>query len=140
MLTIHDPAEQRPMVTAAPVEVKRDDFGTHLSLGGEVIAWYAMNNPLDDGYSPIFFDYAYNKLGTFFLGAAQLLWGALGYQTYILDARYISDEAREPWEEIDDAELSAYTFHRIKQVRQLSGNFGVFKKKVRNARRRRNLY
>lgn len=140
LLTIHDPVDSRPVVTAALVEVKRDDFGTHLSLGGEVIAWYAINDPLGNEYSPIFFDYAYNKLGTFFLGAAQLLWGALGYQTYIIDTRYISDKEREPWEEIDDAELSAYTFHRIKQVRQLSGNFGVFKKKVRNARRRRNLY
>lgn len=140
LLTTHDPVNSRPVVTAALVEVKRDDFGTHLSLCGEVIAWYATNDPLGDEYSPIFFDYEYRKLGTFFLGAAQLLWGALGYQTYILDARYISDEAREPWEEIDDAELSAYTFHQVKQVKQLSGNFGVFKKKIRNARRRRNLY
>jgi hypothetical protein len=127
-------------VTAATVKIKRDDFGTHLSLGGEVIAWYATNDPLGDECSPIFFEYAYSKLGTFFLGAAQLLWGAIGFETFIVDSRYIYDDESAPWEAPDNAELSSYVFHQIKQVKQLSGNFGVFKKKVRNARRRRNLY
>lgn len=140
LLTTHDPVDSSPVVTAALVEVKRDDFGTHLSLSGEVIAWYATNDPLGDGYSPIFFDYEYSKLGTFFLGAAQLLWGAIGYETFIVDSRYIRDDESAPWETSDNAELSSYVFHRLKQVKQLSGNFGVFKKKIRNARRRRNLY
>lgn len=128
-------------VTAATVEVKRDDFGTHLLLAGEEIAWYAVNDPLEYEDSPIFFDYAYSKLGTFFLGAAQLLWDAIGYKTFIIDSRYICDNESEPWEEaLDDTELSFYVFHSVKQLRQLSGNFGVFKKKIRNARRRRNIY
>lgn len=140
LLTVHDPVNHRPAVTAAPIEVIRNDFGTHLLLAGEAIAWHARNNPLEGECSPIFFDYIYRKLGTFFLGAAQLLWAALGFETFIIDSRYIHDDESAPWEEPDDAALSHCVFHRVKQVKQLSGNFGVFKKKVRNARRRRNLY
>ena len=141
LLTIHDGDQINSMtITAATVKVERDDFGTHLWLNNEVIAWYATNDPLGDEHSPIFFDYTYSKLGTFFLGAAQLLWGAIGYETFIVDSRYIHDDESAPWEAPDNDELSSYVFHQIKQVKQLSGNFGVFKKKVRNARRRRNLY
>lgn len=136
LLTI--PGED-PSVTAVTVEVRRDQHTVQLVLDNEVIAYHAMNNPLEDELSPIFFDYEYNKLGTFFLGAAQLLWGAIGYETFIVDSRYIRDEESTPWE-LDNAELSSCIFHRVKQMKQLSGNFGVFKKKVRNARRRRNLY
>lgn len=130
-------------VTAATVEIRRDNHTntTQLLLCNEVIAWYTSTSIyVDDKYHPIFFVYDYAKLGRFFLGAAQVLWNALGYPVCIESERYIWDDETTPWETANDAELQDYQHNRIKQFGQLSGNFGVFKKKVRNARRRRNLY
>lgn len=135
-------------VTGATVEICRDDYTVQLRLANEVIAWYTsaylevddnFNLVMDDKHHPIFFVYDYDKLGRLFLGAAQLLWNALGYPVYIENERYILDDETAPWETINDAELRDYVHNRIKQFGQLSGNFGVFKKKVRNARRRRSL-
>lgn len=130
-------------VTAATVEIRRDNHThtTQLLLCNEVIAWYTSASIyVDDKYHPIFFVYDYAKLGRFFLGAAQVLWNALGYPVCIESERYIWDDETSPWETESDAELRDYIHNRIKQFGQLSGNFGMFKKKVRNARRRRNLY
>lgn len=136
-------------LTAATVEICRDNHTVQLRLGHEVIAWYTsaclevddeFHLVLDDEYHPIFFTYEYAKLGRFFLGAAQLLWNALGYQVCIDRERYILDDETTPWETANDEELREYIHSRIKQFGQLSGDFGLFKKKIRNARRRRNLY
>ena len=128
-------------VTGATVEICRDNHTVQLRLGNEVIAWYTSASPVvDDEYHPIFFVYDYEKLGRLFLGAAQLLWNALGYPVCIESERYIWDDETPPWETESDAELRDYVHNRIKQFGQLSGNFGLFKKKIRNARRRRNLY
>lgn len=128
-------------VTAATVEICRYNHEVQLRLDNEVIAWYTSASPVvDDKYHPIFFTYDYGKLGRFFLGAAQLLWNALGYQVCIESERYIWDDETTPWETANDEELRNYIHNRIKQFGQLSGDFGLFKKKVRNARRRRNIY
>lgn len=128
-------------VTAATVEIRRDNLTVQLLLSNEIIAWYTSTSIMvEDKYHPIFFVYNYDKLGRLFLGAAQLLWNALGYQVCIENERYIWDDETAPWETANDAELRDYQHNRIKQFGQLSGNFGLFKKKIRNARRRRNLY
>jgi hypothetical protein len=127
-------------ITGATVEIRRDNHSVHLLLGNEVIAWYTSTSPVvDDKYHPIFFVYDYGKLGRFFLGAAQVLWNALGYPVCIESERYIWDDETTPWETADDAELRDYVHNRIKQFGQLSGNSGWLKPKIRNARRRRNL-
>ena len=142
ILTIPDENQVNSMsVTAATVVIRRDNHTVQLLLGNEVIAWYiSASVVVEDKYHPIFFVYDYGKLGRFFLGAAQVLWNALGYPVCIESERYIWDDETMPWETESDAELRDYVHNRIKQFGQLSGNFGVFKKKVRNARRRRNLY
>lgn len=142
LLTIPDENQRGGMnVTGATVEIYRDNHMVQLRLGNEVIAWYTSASPvIDDKYHPIFFVYDYEKLGRFFLGAAQLLWNALGYPVCIESERYIWDDETTPWEMESDEELRNYAHNRIKQFGQLSGNFGVFKKRIRNARRRRNLY
>lgn len=141
LLTIPDENQTNSMnITAATVVIRRDNHTVQLLLSNEVIAWYTSSTVLDDNYHPIFFVYDYDKLGRFFLGAAQVLWNALGYPVCIESERYIWDDETTPWETANDAELRDYVHNRIKQFGQLSGNFGVFKKKVRNARRRRNLY
>lgn len=128
-------------VTGATVEIRRDNITVQLLLDNEVIAWYTSSSlVIDDKYHPIFFVYNYAKLGRLFLGAAQVLWNALGYPVCIGRERYIWDDETRPWEMENDAELRDYVHNGIKQFGQLSGNFGVFKKKIRNARRRRNLY
>lgn len=140
MLTIPDENQVNNLsITAAKVEVRRDNHTVHLILDNEVIAWYTSVSKIDDKYHPIFFEYDYSKLGRFFLGAAQILWNALGYPVCIESERYIWDDETTPWEIADDAELRDYVHKRIKQFGQLSGNSGVLKPKVRNARRRRNL-
>lgn len=129
-----------PSVTAATVKIWRDNHTVQLLLSDEVIAWHTSTSAVvDDKYRPIFFVYDYNKLGRFFLGAAQVLWNALGYQVCIESERYIWDDETTPWEMVNDAELRDYQHNRIKQFGQLSGNSGWLKPKIRNARRRRNL-
>ena len=126
-------------VTAATVVIRRDNHTVQLLLCNEVIAWYTSTSiVVDDKYHPIFFVYDYAKLGRFFLGAAQVLWNALGYPVCIESERYIWDDETTPWEMVNDAELRDYQHNRIKQLGQLFGNSGVLKPKVRNARRRRN--
>ena len=139
LLTIHDENQvNSTSVTAATVKIRRDNHTVHLLLDNEVIAWYTSTSIyVDDKYHPIFFVYDYGKLGRFFLGAAQVLWNALGYPVCIESERYIWDDETTPWETADDAELRDYVHNRIKQFGQLSGNFGQLKSKVRNARRRR---
>lgn len=128
-------------VTGATVEIRRDNLTVQLLLSNEIIAWYTSTSIMvEDKYHPIFFVYDYDKLGRLFLRATQLLWNALGYQVCIESERYIWDDETAPWETANDEELRDYTHNRIKQFGQLSGDFGLFKKKVRNARRRRNLY
>ena len=141
LLTIHDENRVNSMsVTAATVKIRRDNHTVQLLLSDEVIAWYtAASSRVDDEYHPIFFVYDYAKLGRFFLGAAQVLWNALGYQVCIERERHIWDTETGPWEIVDDAQLRDYVHNRIKQFGQLFGNSGEFKPKVRNARRRRNL-
>ena len=127
-------------VTAATVKIRRDNHTVHLLLDNEVIAWYtAASSRVDDKYHPIFFVYDYGKLGRFFLGAAQILWNALGYPVCIESERYIWDDETTPWETADDAELRDCVHNRIKQFGQLSGNSGWLKPKIRNARRRKSL-
>ena len=143
LLTIPDENQRGgTSVTAATVEIRRDNHThtTQLLLCNEVIAWYTSASIyVDDKYHPIFFVYDYAKLGRFFLGAAQVLWNALGYPVCIESERYIWDDETAPWETESDAELRDYVHNRIKQFGQLSGNSGWLKPKIRNARRRRNL-
>lgn len=128
-------------ITGATVKICRYNHTTQLRLNNEVIAWYTETFPvLDDKSHPIFFVYDYGKLGRFFLGAAQLLWSVLGYRVCIECERYILDDETTPWETESDEELRNYVHNRIKPFGQLSGDFGVFKKNIRNARRRRKLY
>ena len=141
MLTIPDENQVNSMgITAATVVIRRDNHTVQLLLGNEVIAWYtAASSRVDDKYHPIFFVYDYGKLGRFFLGAAQVLWNALGYPVCIESERYIWDNETTPWEMASDAELRDYVHNRIKQFGQLSGNSGQLKPKIRNARRRKSL-
>lgn len=140
LLTIPSDDRRGTSVTAATVVIQRDNHTVQLLLSDEVIAWYTSTSiVVDDKYHPIFFVYDYGKLGRFFLGAAQVLWDALGYQVCIERERHIWDTETSPWEIEDDAELRDYVHNRIKQFGQLFGNSGVFKPKVRNARRRRSL-
>lgn len=129
-----------PSTTAATVVIRRDNHTVQLLLCNEVIAWYTLSSIyVDDKYHPIFFVYDYAKLGRFFLGAAQVLWNALGYPVCIESERYIWDDETTPWETESDAELRDYVHNRIKQFGQLSGNSGWLKPKIRNARRRKSL-
>ena len=141
LLTIPDENQRGgTSVTAATVVIRRDNHTVQLLLCNEVIAWYISTSAVvDDKYHPIFFVYDYEKLGRFFLGAAQVLWNALGYPVCIESERYIWDDETTPWETANDAELRDYQHNRIKQFGQLSGNSGWLKPKIRNARRRRNL-
>lgn len=126
-------------VTATTVEIRRDEHTVQLLLDNDVIAWYtSVSRVVEDEYHPIFFVYDYGKLGRFFLGAAQILWNALGYQVRIESGSYIWDDETTPWEIPNYTELQRYVHNRIKQFGQLSGNSGELKPKVRNARRRRN--
>ena len=141
LLTIPDENQRGgTSVTAATVVIRRDNHTVQLLLCNEVIAWYTSTSVVvDDKYHPIFFVYDYDKLGRFFLGAAQVLWNALGYPVCIESERYIWDDETTPWETANDEELRDYVHNRIKQFGQLSGNSGWLKPKIRNARRRKSL-
>ena len=123
LLTIPDENQRGgTSVTAATVVIRRDNHTVQLLLCNEVIAWYNISTYqwANDEYHPIFFVYDYDKLGRFFLGAAQVLWNALGYPVCIERERYIWDDETTPWETESDAELRDYVHNRIKQFGQLS--------------------
>lgn len=140
LLTIPNDNNGRPSITAVQAKIRKDAINVWLTLNDETIAWHTYTDGLvTDKYHPIFFDYSYEISGRFLLGAAQLIWSALGHQVYIEDASYIVDSDGTV-QHMTDEELANYRYNKIVPFGQLSGDFGLFKKKVRNGRRRRNLY